>query len=261
MSHISDQSSLQRALQTLFRGAASGARGFSQFNQGQIDRDFQKQQLADAAGRRALKGEQTLSKALSDREFEGVKQRETARHRATTSGQAQERIGISQGNLDLAIRRFESGGTKPPKPPPDFIGQIRKATQARSKEFLTPGELTDVSVDESLKQVITKEEFQALAPFIQNRLGLQAVDSIATRLGLNPPQTQIGTQSQVQTQTGGATQFQGGTSLLQEVLKNPNAVIGLPPGPQQQQPPPNDGSYTPEEYQEFVRRWRASQGQ
>lgn len=113
MGHIRDQSPTQRAIQALLRGLSQGAQSFSAFNQGQIDRDFEKQQLADVAGRRASKGEAALSKALLDREFEGVQQRATARHRATTTGQAQERIGISQGNLELAIKRFEAQKSRP----------------------------------------------------------------------------------------------------------------------------------------------------
>ncbi len=116
MGHIRDQSPLQRALQTLFRGLGSGAQQFSGFNQGQIDREFQQQQLADAAGRRARAGESALSKALLDRESQGVRDRATARQRATTSAQTERRIGISQGNLDLARARFEAGRTQPPKP-------------------------------------------------------------------------------------------------------------------------------------------------
>ena len=250
MGHISDQSPAQRALQTLFRGLGSGAQQFSAFNQGQIDREFQQQQLADAAGRRAAKGESALSKALLDRETEGVQSRAAQRF-AIGQGLNPEQAGnfvAGGGKISglTGIKREERLSKAPTRSPfgsanipPNFIGQIRKATQGRQKEFSTllPG-VDERIVDEQRKKDVTREEFQALTPFIEQLLGPGSADSVGTILGLGQPKSSP------------ATSQSQGFGLLQELLRtNPNTTIGLPPGPQT-----NDTTVTPDEALQELRR-------
>lgn len=79
MGHISDQSPLQRALQTLFRGAASGARQFPQFQAQQ--QAFQQRQE-----------ESRLAQGFRERQ----------------EGRAQERLGFERARFGQGIEQRES---------------------------------------------------------------------------------------------------------------------------------------------------------
>lgn len=135
MGHIRDQSPLQRALQTLLRGAASGAGQFPQFQAGQADiarREEESRLSREFRGRqegRAVRGLELREAGFA----EGVRGRAqafTEAERAKEAGEvSRRRIGRGDFGLEDIVQSGLTTGTrgalsqkllglqKPPKPP------------------------------------------------------------------------------------------------------------------------------------------------
>jgi len=249
MGHINDQSPLQRALQTLLRGAASGIRQFPQFQQKQEESKLlRKTREATTArsqerlglerarfGQGIRKEESALDKAIRDREFEGVQQRAVGRL-AESLGLSSQQAGdfaISGGrpqNISGLLPRTTKE-TKPPqfKQAPDLAGKARagfgKGLEKFSKDQLKQEDMRQVefpnlfSLARDAKRKV-REIFRANPRAFAGQTLKQAEDSVENEA--------VSLMSQLLQQQGFEADL--GTQQTRDILTRPETVRGLPPG-------------------------------